>query len=422
MRVDDDALYAIEQAAGAPVHGEGGAHTTPSIAAQGHTGCHTVDNRRPGTEMPQQGDRRTHGPTCTREEWLCWHSNLLRKTTDHANIHLGAQMKASPAREPSTRQQRASPFYTTGPRRTGSTGSTGSASSANNTANAAVTAATTHTAHPAAKHSRQHLVHVNTPIAVRPLGVVAPQWARGSTPLPPPAAFSQGRGKEKAHMPRDIRAHSATATATATRADKRTRSLGSASASASGPELDPSNAYHKCLCETKHWKAVLLCDGCDAEFCLCCVGLNEVPPGKLWFCPGCPQEMGRAHNAHLHAHLRHAKKPASTTAPRTTTASLRNAPVNKIRQHTSALGGTLSAASGNTQTQAGEQGTCTVYAQYVLSSAGARADNASECRENRTTDLYVVAPMPAPHHPRCCLYQCICVAAALAVCVCVSIQ
>ena len=62
----------------------------------------------------------------------------------------------------------------------------------------------------------------------------------------------------------------------------------SSSASASDTEVDSSqNAYHKCVCKTKNWKAVLLCDGCDAEFCLCCVGLSKVPVEDQWFCPVC---------------------------------------------------------------------------------------------------------------------------------------
>ena len=51
---------------------------------------------------------------------------------------------------------------------------------------------------------------------------------------------------------------------------------------------EPSkDAYKKCVCETQNWKAVLLCDGCDAEFCLCCVGLNKIPEEDRWFCPVC---------------------------------------------------------------------------------------------------------------------------------------
>ena len=46
------------------------------------------------------------------------------------------------------------------------------------------------------------------------------------------------------------------------------------------------SAYDKCSCVDKH-RTVLLCDGCDEEFSLCCVGLAEVPNDDEWFCKEC---------------------------------------------------------------------------------------------------------------------------------------
>ena len=58
---------------------------------------------------------------------------------------------------------------------------------------------------------------------------------------------------------------------------------------------DDDPYQQKCRCtqeRTLKNDVGLLCDGCDDEFALCCVGLVEPPTSELWFCPFCTEHSG----------------------------------------------------------------------------------------------------------------------------------
>lgn len=103
----------------------------------------------------------------------------------------------------------------------------------------------------------------------------------------------------------DAEADSSTAgTAKGSRGKRRQKAASRAAAVASDatvseltPEtvLDPNHpTYQKCNCENKNWTSCLVCDGCEQEFCLCCVGLSKVPAVDPWFCPTCANVLREA--------------------------------------------------------------------------------------------------------------------------------
>ena len=52
----------------------------------------------------------------------------------------------------------------------------------------------------------------------------------------------------------------------------------------------PASAYDECSCAaSKQKKTVLLCDNCNSEHAICCLGLkHSAMPQGAWFCPACP--------------------------------------------------------------------------------------------------------------------------------------